>query len=861
MKNFLQNKKFSILLIQFNILLILFLILNFNNLNSQTYKNSYNSTVIINSEGENNHNLELRSPSLNESLTFTFPENTGDFDEVLTTDGNGNLIWTSKTSSTLTNDLYFDIFDATGGQDFTTSTITLNFDTERQNPNSSIFTNSTSSFTIYVSDKFLIMYRVGIDVSSGSNRSDFIATLESYDGFTWSEVSGFRTHGYNRQANEGMNTSSAFGVVDITSGDSYRIRVWRDSGSDVLTTIANGSSVFVMAVKNAGSGPAGPPGADGADGAVGEKGDKGDPGTASDYINVYDGIGDEVSISTTTVTVPLNTTRNASGTIFTLEDNNLIIAADDVFMIEYTTTMYQNGGNNRSTWNAWLEEDTGSGFSEIPGTRSAAYSRQNSDGQDNANGKAIVEVNTSSTFRIVAQRVSGSGVFFPLQNATALVAYTLRGGEQGPAGASGTITGAQGEPGEKGDKGDPGTASDFINIYDGVGGQITIDPGPETIPLNTIGNYSGTIFNLSSDNLEINATDTYMFQYSLTLIQTGGNNRSTWRSWLESNTGTGFTEVPGTRSGAYSRQTSDGEDNAFGQAVIEVENSATFRIRAETTNGVAELQPIQNGTSLIVYTLRGGEQGPAGESGTVTIDNSSTITIDSGSGTFIEGEGSINEIAYFSSSTSSRTITSSQNLFWIPANNHLGISNSSPSYNLDVAQDIGIGNSSNSGTLSFTAVNGLDTYRINFTTSASTSENINYVLPSEQGVENSALMNDGGGNLFWGSPSSIASSIRFPIFYTGASDYDCELTDSYIVCDNTGTTIAVNLPPAVDASGKVYFIKKTSPNGAAHTVTVTPDGTDTIDGDPNWELSKVYDAIMLISDGDETWHLMSRINN
>jgi hypothetical protein len=622
-------------------------------------------------------------------LTFTFPENSGDFDEVLTTDGNGNLVWTSKNSSTLTNDLYFDVFDATGGQGFTTSTITLNFDTTRQNPNSSIFTNNGSSFTINVTDKFFFAYRVGIDVSSGTNRSDNISTLEEFDGISWNEITGFRTFGYNRQNTRGQSNSAAFGVVNVISGRSYRIRVWRRGGTDALTTIPNGSSFFVMAVKNAGSGPVGPAGADGANGidgvngADGIQGEKGDPGTASDYINLYDNTGGGVTINPGPETIPLNTTRNSSGTIFTLENNNLNINSEDIFILEYSTAMTQVGGNNRSTWNSWLEEDSGLGFSEIPGTRSAGYSRQNSDGQDNANGRAIIEVNGNSTFRIRVQRVSGVGQFQPLQNATSLVAYTLRGGEQGPPGASGTIT----------------------------------------------------------------------------------------------------------------------------------------------------------------------------------VDNSSTITVDSGSGTFIEGEGSINELAYFTSSTSSKTITSSANLFWNNNNNHLGIGNNSPSYNLDAAQNIGIGNNDNSGTLSFTAVNGLDVFRVNFTTSSSTNQNINYVLPVEQGVQSSALMNDGGGNLYWGTPSSIASSIRFPIFYTGTNNYDCELSDSYVVCNNTGTTIAVNLPPASDASGKVYFIKKISPNGATHIVTVTPNGTDTIDSVGNWQLSKAYDAIMIISDGDETWHLMSKINN
>lgn len=408
-------------------------------LHAQSYKEQNATKVKLNSNLENSENeIEILSPVLGTSLTLTLPDNDGGIGEVLTSDGFGNLSWTSKESNTLTSNLYYDVYDSQGGQTINGSTITLNLDAERQNPSSTYFSLSSDELTINLEDKFMFIYRVGIDVSSGSNRSDHIAILQRQRASVWSEVEGFRIHEYNRQSGEGASSGMAMGIIDVEEGDVFRVLVWRDSGSDVLITEANSSGLTLFAVKYTGSGPAGPKGDQGDPGQDGANGEKGDPGTASDYINVYDSTGSGVTIDPGPETIPIGQIRNSSGTIFTLTNNNLVLSTTDDFKLEYSITLDQVGGNNRTSWESWIEEDTGSGFLELAGSRSAAYSRNTTNGLDNTNGMAIVEVDGSSTFRLRAEVTSGPGQLSPIQNGTSLIAYTLRGGEQGPSG--GTIT-------------------------------------------------------------------------------------------------------------------------------------------------------------------------------------------------------------------------------------------------------------------------------------------------------------------------------------------------------------------------------------------------------------------------------------
>jgi len=68
--------------------------------------------------------------------------------------------------------------------------------------------------------------------------------------------------------------------------------------------------------------------------------------------------------------------------------------------------------------------------------------------------------------------------------------------------------------------------------------------------------------------------------------------------------------------------------------------------------------------------------------------------------------------------------------------------------------------------------------------------------------------------------------------------------DDYII-DATSNTFAATLPTASGETGRQFIIK----NSGTGVVTVTPDGSETIDGEATAELSMQYDSITVVSDG------------
>jgi hypothetical protein len=92
------------------------------------------------------------------------------------------------------------------------------------------------------------------------------------------------------------------------------------------------------------------------------------------------------------------------------------------------------------------------------------------------------------------------------------------------------------------------------------------------------------------------------------------------------------------------------------------------------------------------------------------------------------------------------------------------------------------------------------------------------------------------------APSALSVSVT-----TQAYEYNATAGDTVIV----GTdTFNVNLPPAGDVTGKIYYIKNTGPG----TVTVVPDGVETIDG--NSDVPVVSgNCLTIVSDG-LTWLIL-----
>lgn len=72
-------------------------------------------------------------------------------------------------------------------------------------------------------------------------------------------------------------------------------------------------------------------------------------------------------------------------------------------------------------------------------------------------------------------------------------------------------------------------------------------------------------------------------------------------------------------------------------------------------------------------------------------------------------------------------------------------------------------------------------------------------------------------------------------------------TNTTILCDATGGAIVVELPGAAKYDGVIFRIKKT--DNSANTVTITPNGIETIDGAASKVLSTQYENIELLGDG------------
>ncbi len=102
-------------------------------------------------------------------------------------------------------------------------------------------------------------------------------------------------------------------------------------------------------------------------------------------------------------------------------------------------------------------------------------------------------------------------------------------------------------------------------------------------------------------------------------------------------------------------------------------------------------------------------------------------------------------------------------------------------------------------------------------------------------------------NNIWGYASTPTLAVNTA---TGAT-YTADVTNYFIKVDATSNNVTVELPPAASVFGRQYVIKRIDNSG--NTVTIDPDGTETIDGATTYTLPAQYDSATIISDGTEWW--------
>jgi hypothetical protein len=78
------------------------------------------------------------------------------------------------------------------------------------------------------------------------------------------------------------------------------------------------------------------------------------------------------------------------------------------------------------------------------------------------------------------------------------------------------------------------------------------------------------------------------------------------------------------------------------------------------------------------------------------------------------------------------------------------------------------------------------------------------------------------------------------------------VNDTGILCDNSAASFVVNLPTCA-GSTQLVAIKKFNDAGSIHTVTITPNGADTIEGGATLVLSANESSVLLQNDGSSKW--------
>jgi collagen type VII alpha len=300
----------------------------------------------------------------------------------------------------------------------------------------------------------------GSSGTSGANGSSGSSGTSGADGSSGSSGTSGADGSSGSSGANGSSGSSGTSGANGSSGSSGTSGANGSSGSSG-TSGANGSSGSSgTSGANGSSGSSGTSGANGSSGSSGTSGAKGDPGTASEVIDVYDNAGGQ-TFTTTPITVNLDTTRyNSNGSIFTLSNDEITVNTDIRALIIFRVSIGIGSGTARSTSTAYIERDTGSGFSEVDGSRIFMYNRTLDNGDQTGTGQLVLDVSSGDKFRIRAVRNTGSDTLETIADGSGLTITDLMGGEAGPSGAAGSsgTSGANGSSGSSGTSGANGSS-------------------------------------------------------------------------------------------------------------------------------------------------------------------------------------------------------------------------------------------------------------------------------------------------------------------------------------------------------------------------------------------------------------------
>ncbi|QDP45713.1 MAG: hypothetical protein Tp125DCM114561_40 [Prokaryotic dsDNA virus sp.] len=145
--------------------------------------------------------------------------------------------------------LYFQAFRSTNSASLTSTFATIDFDTVTLNSDNSILVESGGEVTINKTSVFRFHADVTTKITSGSSRSDCEIELQKKaSGGSYSVVVGTTAMTYNRIESLGQGTASIDFLISVTSGDTFKVVVKRQGGTDTIVVEENAARFNIQEI-------------------------------------------------------------------------------------------------------------------------------------------------------------------------------------------------------------------------------------------------------------------------------------------------------------------------------------------------------------------------------------------------------------------------------------------------------------------------------------------------------------------------------------------------------------------------------------------------------------------------------------
>lgn len=134
-------------------------------------------------------------------------------------------------------------------QTLSSSYSTIDFDTNRQNSDAAVFSESAGEVTVAKAGVYLFSFQLTIGNTSTS-RSEGISRLQRKpSGGDFAEVAGSTAKTYHRNNSQDGSEGSVSLMYSVTAGDVFRVQAKRNSGGGDLVADGNGCRFNIMALK------------------------------------------------------------------------------------------------------------------------------------------------------------------------------------------------------------------------------------------------------------------------------------------------------------------------------------------------------------------------------------------------------------------------------------------------------------------------------------------------------------------------------------------------------------------------------------------------------------------------------------